>query len=123
MKYGLNNILFGVILFSITIALITSRVLDYTNHEGFQMNPSDRIKTLLNSINFSGDSLDLNIPLVVENKVSLGSNSISLKPSGSNTDCRLTFEDAGELGQLKHKFTNTGASTIMPMFGIDEYKG
>ena len=120
MKYGSNSILIGVLLFSITLALITNKVFDY---EGFQTNPSDTIKTLLNSIDFLNDSLYLNIPLVVENKISLGSNSVSLKPSGSNTECRLIFENVGELGQLRHKFMNTGESTIMPMFGVDEYKG
>jgi hypothetical protein len=123
MKYGSNSILIGMILLTITIALITNKVFDYTNNEGFQMNPSDRIKVLLDSIDFSSDSLHLNNPLVVENKIHIGGNAISLKPSGSNTECRLIFDNIGELGQYRHKFMNTGTSTVMPMFGVDDYTG
>lgn len=123
MKYGLNSILLGVIIISALIALIINKVLDYTNYEGFQMDPSSRFKALLNSIDFTDDALSLNVPLVVENKIHLGGNSISLRPRNSNTECRLIFDDAGELGQMRHKFINTGASTIMPNFGIDDYTG
>ena len=123
MKYGSNTILVGVIIISVLIALIINKVLDYTDTEGFQMDPANRIKMLLNSIDFTNDTLQLNIPLVLENKVRVGGNAISLKPRNSNTESHLIFDHVGELGQMRHKFVNTGASTIMSNFGIDDYTG
>lgn len=123
MKYGSNSIIIGIVIFSALLALIINKVLDYTNSEGFQMDPASKIKTLLNSIDFADDTLHLNIPLVVEKKMKLGGNAVALKPRNSNAECRLIFDNVGKLGQLRHKFVGTGASTIMPNFGIDEYNG
>lgn len=87
------------------------------------MDPANRMKVLLNSLDFSDNSLSINVPLVVENKVKLGGNAIALKPRDSNAECRIIFDNIGELGQLRHKYIKTGSSTIMPNFGIDDYTG
>lgn len=122
MKYGSSSVLLGLVGLAIVIAMIVNRGIEYMN-EGFQMTPSNKIKALLNAIEFEGDSLQVKIPLIVENKIRLNGNALSLKAQHSNAECRLIFDDVGELANLRHKFMNTGSSTSMTNFGVDTYTG
>ena len=126
MNYGF---VLGVVVFTILIVIITNHIIDYTN-EGFSMDPASKFKALLNYIEFDNENgqtiLRTNVPLVVDNKVRLYSKGIGggihLQPKGSDAYSRILVGDRGELGSLGHH-SDTGASTNMPIFGVDKYNG
>jgi hypothetical protein len=127
MNYGF---LVGIIGFSVVVGLFTNKVMDYTMNEGFTMDPSSKFKALLNMIEFDneqgGTVLRTTVPLVVENKVCVKSENknseIELKPKSGNSYFKLIPRDRGTIGELLH-VSNAGSENMMPMFGVDEYKG
>jgi hypothetical protein len=119
----------GTVGLTVLIAIITNRAMDYTN-EGFSMDPASKFKALLNYIEFDNDNgrqlLRTKVPLVVENKVRVnnkgGAGGIHLQPRNASAYSRILVGDRGEIGAVGH-YSDTGAGTDMPVFGVDKYYG
>jgi hypothetical protein len=123
------RVVLGAVVLAVIITLLTNWVMNQTN-EGFAMDPASKFRALLNYIEFENENgktlLRTKVPLVVENKVRIdnGGNvgGIQLQPKNTNAYSRMLFNDKGEIGVVRHS-SDTGASTDMPVFGVDEYKG
>jgi hypothetical protein len=126
MNYGF---VLGAVVLAILVAMITNWVMDYTN-EGFTMDPSSKFKALLNYVEFDNDNgqtiLRTKVPLVVDNKVRVNNKGeaggIQLQPRNTNAYSRLLVGDRGDIGVVGH-YSDAGAGTDMPVFGVDKYNG